>query len=428
MSSMRKLRSTKEIDAFLARLARRAGSVSPDIINRTSAILKDVQKNGDAALLKYTRRFDGHTEINLKKARINKAANKADRETIKALELSAKRIERFHAKQKEASWTVSEPGIRLGQIIRPLDRVGVYVPGGKAVYPSTVLMNVIPAQVAGVPSIALTVPAPGGELNPYVMAAIKIVGVDEVYAVGGAQAVGALAYGTRTIKPVSKICGPGNIYVATAKRMVFGTVDIDMIAGPSEILVMADSSADPSFVAADLLSQAEHDELASSVLVTDSEKLADAVDAEIRKQAASLARRKIISASLRNYGAAIIVRSMDEAVDIANRIAPEHLEVMVRSPRKLLKVLRNAGAIFLGQWCPEPMGDYSAGPNHTLPTGATASWASPLGVYDFIKRTSLLEIDRAGFARLAAPVRLIAEREGLGAHAASVAVRQKKLK
>ena len=324
----------------------------------------------------------------------------------------------------ERTWETKEKGIRLGQIIRPLERVGVYVPGGKASYPSTVLMNVIPAQVAGVPEIAVCVPTPGGEADPNVMAALELLGVEEAYCIGGAQAIAALAYGTRTVKKVDKITGPGNIFVATAKRMVFGEVDIDMIAGPSEILIIADKGTRPSFVAADLLSQAEHDEVASSVLVTDSLELARSVNSELSRQLRRLDRSNIARTSLGKYGAAIIVKDMEEAAEVSNLIAPEHLEVMTKSPRSLLPLLKNAGAIFLGPWTPEPMGDYCAGPNHTLPTGATARWASPLGVYDFLKRTSLLEFTRDGFDSLADTVELMAGQEGLDAHANSVRIRK----
>ena len=425
---MKKITTNKEIEIFLDKLKKRAGSVDSSILETTARILKDMERSGDSALIKYTKKFDGHESIRISAAKIKSLAKKADRKIVEALRLSADRIRKFHLKQRESSWNVKEKGITLGQIIRPLERVGVYVPGGKAVYPSSVLMNVIPAQVAGVEDIAITVPAPGGELNPYVMAAIDIVGVKEVYSVGGAQAVGALAYGTKTIRKVQKIVGPGNIYVATAKRMVFGEVDIDMIAGPSEVLVIADKSADAEFVAADLLSQAEHDELASSVLVTDSSEMADKVMAEVRRQTALLRRKDIVRKSLGRYGAVIVVSDMAKAVEISNRIAPEHLEVMTLSPRKLLPGLRNAGAIFMGKWTPEPLGDYSAGPNHTLPTGATASWASPLGVYDFIKRTSLLEFTREGLMRLADPVIDIAETEGLQAHAQSVRARRDRIK
>ncbi len=424
MSAMRTLTAKKDIDAFVARLKRRAGGVSPGVLRTTQRILAAVRRQGDKALTRYTRQFDGHSRLRLSPSAVARYAGKADGEVLKALELSARRIRRFHERQKEASWSLAEDGIRLGQLIRPLGRVGVYVPGGSASYPSTVLMNVIPAQVAGVDEIALTVPTPGGEVNPCVMAAIEMLGIREVYTVGGAQAVAALAYGTGTIAKADKIVGPGNIYVATAKRMVFGEVDIDMMAGPSEILVIADDSAPPEFIAADLLSQAEHDPLASPVLVTDSRELAGAVNASLGRQLRALKRKDAASASLRKYGAAIVVKDMDAAVALANSIAPEHLEVMTRAPRRLLPKIRNAGAVFLGRWSPEPLGDYAAGPNHTLPTGGTAKWAAPLGVYDFIKRSSVLEFTRKGFLRLSGPVETMAGAEGLDAHARAIRIRK----
>lgn len=422
---MKILTKNREIGDFLGLLRKRGEGVSPDIVKTTGKILDSVRRGGDRAVKRYTRKFDGHTRLRLTPALIRKQAEKADKAVVAALRLSARRIRRFHERQKEKSWSFAEGGIRLGQIIRPLRRVGVYVPGGAAAYPSTVLMNVIPAQVAGVEEIALTVPTPGGEINPYVMAAIKLLGIEEVYSIGGAQAVAALAYGTESIPAVDKIAGPGNIYVAQAKRMVFGTVDIDMIAGPSEILVIADSSAPPEFIAADLLSQAEHDPLASSILVTSSKALAGAVSKELGRQIKELKRSATARKSLKRYGAAIVVKSLEAAAEIANAIAPEHLEVMTRNPRRLLPRLRNAGAVFLGPWSPEPVGDYAAGPNHTLPTGGTARWASPLGVYDFIKRSSLLELTEKGFMGLADAVEKIAGVEGLDAHAASVRIRRK---
>ncbi len=421
---MRTIRTKKEREAFFKKLEKRSQGVSPDILRATENILSSVRSRGDSALKSLTRRFDGHETIRLSPARIATLARKAEPAMVSALQKAAKRIKRFHAHQLDRSWHITEPGIRLGQIVRPLERVGVYVPGGKAAYPSSVLMNVIPALVAGVPEIALAVPTPGGEADPNVMAAIELLGVREVYSIGGAQAVGAFAYGTKSIRKVDKIVGPGNIYVATAKRMVYGEVDIDMIAGPSEILIIADSSANPAFIAADLLSQAEHDELASPVLVTDSLRLAEEVGGEIRERLRKLPKRAIARASLRKYGAAIIVRDMAEAADISNTIAPEHLEVMTGKPKALLPLLKNAGAIFLGPWTPEPLGDYAAGPNHTLPTGATSRWASPLGVYDFLKRTSVLEFTQKGFASLADTVELIAREEGLDAHAESIAIRR----
>jgi histidinol dehydrogenase len=422
---MKIIRTRKEVDTFLRRLAKRGEGVSPKIVKSTENILQAVRRRGDAALAQYTRKFDGHGRTRLTPAEVRKHATRADRSTVKALELSARRIRKFHLRQREKSWSWKEDGIRLGQIIRPLERVGIYVPGGTAAYPSTVLMNVIPAQVAGVQEIAITVPTPEGKINAAVMAAIALLGVEEVYPVGGAQAIAALAYGTKTIRKVDKIVGPGNVYVATAKRMVFGAVDIDLIAGPSEILVVADGTAESSFIAADLLSQAEHDELASSVLVTPSRSLAEEVRGELKGQLSGLPRSGVARKSLSAFGAIILVKDLREACAIVNRIAPEHLEVMTASPGKLLPELKNAGAIFLGKWTPEALGDYSAGPNHTLPTGGTARWASPLGVYDFLKRSSLLEFTQKGFRKLAGTVETIAGSEGLGAHAQAVRIRQK---
>lgn len=421
---MRVLRAKKEIDSFLARLAKRGEGVSPRVARDTERIISSVRKSGDRALVRFTEKFDGHGNLRLTPSTVKRLAEGVDGPVLRSLKLAARRIRKFHERQKEKSWTVREKGARLGQIIRPLARVGVYVPGGKASYPSTVLMNVIPAQVAGVREIALVVPTPKGQANPGVMAAMELLGIKEAYSIGGAQAVAALAYGTETIKKVDKIVGPGNIYVATAKKMVFGAVDIDMIAGPSEILIIADSKAEPRFIAADLLSQAEHDELASPVLVTGSEALALSVIKELSAQLARLSRKEIARESLARYGAVILVKDLREAAAIANRIAPEHLEVMAARPEKLLPMLENAGAIFLGKWTPEPLGDYAAGPNHTLPTGGTARWASPLGVYDFIKRTSLLEFSRAGFMSLAPAVEAVAGMEGLEAHANAVRIRK----
>lgn len=422
---MKILRTRKEITVFLSILRKRASGVSPEIEKAVRNILSDVKKTGDAAVEKYTRKFDGHSlTLKLTPSEVKRSAKMADKRIIKALELSARRIRDFHERQKEKSWSFKKDGALLGQIIRPIERVGVYVPGGKASYPSTVLMNVIPAQVAGVEEIALCVPTPNGEITPYVMAAIELLGVKEAYRIGGAQAVGAMAYGTRGIKKVDKIVGPGNIYVALAKKMVFGEVDIDMIAGPSEILIIADKTANPSFIAADLLSQAEHDEIASGILITDSENMAENVLRELDNQLKSLKRKAIALKSLERFGAVIKTKSIMEAIDIANEIAPEHLEIMTKHPEKDVKHIRNAGAIFLGQWTPEPLGDYSAGPNHTLPTGGTARFSSPLGVYDFIKRTSLLQFDRKSFMLLSDTVEAIADIEGLDAHANTIRIRR----
>jgi histidinol dehydrogenase len=444
---MRLLKQAKEIRAFLQILRERASGSSTGIEEQVKRILSDVRVGGDRAVIAYTEQFDylKVSDLRIKPSEIKKHAEKADSKIVRYLKVAARRIRRFHELQKEKSWHIATPGYKryrldgrtdlksalthgksyaiLGQIVRPLQRVGVYVPGGKASYPSTVLMNVIPAQVAGVQEIALCVPTPKNEINPFVMAAITMLGIKEVYKIGGAQAVGAMAYGTKTIRKVDKIVGPGNIYVATAKKMVFGEVDIDMIAGPSEILIIADSTAVPEFVASDLLSQAEHDELASSVLVTDSPELAVAVENEIVSQLARLERNGITEQALNNYGAIIVAKDMREAARIANEIAPEHLEVITGNPQEFLPLIKNAGAIFLGQWTPESLGDYIAGPNHTLPTGGTARFSSPLGVYDFYKRSSLLSFSREGFLKLAKAVINLSGIEGLSAHGNTVKVR-----
>jgi histidinol dehydrogenase len=425
---MRLIKNEKEIRDFLNVLRDRAAGGSPEIERRVRAILDDVKKHGDRAVRKYTKTFDSlkTDQLTISPKEIEQHAAKAERKVVKALQLSTKRIRAFHERQKEKSWSFFEGGALLGQVIRPLERVGIYIPGGKASYPSTVLMNVIPAQVAGVKKTALCVPTPKGEMNPVVMAAIKLLGVQEVYRIGGAQAIGAMAYGTETIKKVDKIVGPGNIYVATAKKMVFGGVDIDMIAGPSEILIIADASADPVFVAADLLSQAEHDEYASSILITDSRTLAGAVSRELINQLNQLKRREIAKKSLDTYGAIILTKTLTKAADISNAVAPEHLEIMTENADTIVPLIKNAGAIFLGMWTPEALGDYAAGPNHTLPTGGTARFSSPLGVYDFIKRSSLIGFTREGFQRLAGTVKTIADAEGLEAHGNTVRVREER--
>ena len=447
---MRILKKSGEIRDFLLLLRKRASGGTSKVEETVRKILANVRKNGDKSVLTYTEKFDSMKtkDLRIRPAEIKSLARRADRKIVRSLELSAKRVRSFHELQKEGSWFITEPGHRrravgelpataaapqekssplhalLGQIVRPLERIGVYVPGGKASYPSSVLMNVIPAQVAGVNEIALCVPTPGNEVNPHVMAAIEMLGIKEVYRIGGAQAVGAMAYGTGTIKRVDKIVGPGNIYVATAKKLVFGEVDIDMVAGPSEVLVIADNVADPSFIAADLLSQAEHDELASSILVTDSAALAEKVRQELGRQLAQLKRMIIARKSLKNYGAILLAKDMKEAVRLANTIAPEHLEILTEDPFALLPMIRNAGAIFLGPWTPEPLGDYAAGPNHTLPTGGTARFFSPLGVYDFLKRSSLLSFSRDGFMKLAETVLTLSETEGLSAHGNTIRVRR----
>ncbi|MDX9715367.1 MAG: histidinol dehydrogenase [Dissulfurispiraceae bacterium] len=420
------LKGQKETARFLQLLQKRAAGADEKIESAVKKIIADVARSGDKALKKYTAQFDRHKlPLKITKSEIAASAKKADKKVVAALEISACRIWDFHSKQKESSWVIKKEGATLGQLIRPLARAGVYVPGGKASYPSSVLMNVIPAQVAGVKEIAVCVPTPEGMVSPVVMAAIKLLGITEVYRVGGAQAVAALAYGTDTIKRVDKITGPGNIYVATAKKMVFGQVDIDMIAGPSEILIIADETADASFIAADMLSQAEHDEMASSILVTDSSELVKSVQQELNSQFARLIRKDTAKKSLKKYGAVIKTKSIREAVELSNQIAPEHLELMTSDPESLLDSIKNAGAVFMGKWTPEPLGDYSAGPNHVLPTGGTARFSSPLGVYDFIKRTSLLSFTQRGFNAIAETVETLSDSEGLQAHAETVRVRKR---
>jgi histidinol dehydrogenase len=416
----------QQLKTFLMSLKGRASFAGRSGVQKTvEKIINDVKRDGDSAVRKYSLKFDSVSikSISIGRREIDASAKKAGKKFLKALQLSAKRIRVFHELQKEESWYFSEKnGILLGQLIRPVERVGVYVPGGTASYPSTVLMNVIPAQVAGVREIALTVPV-SGTIDPHVAAAIKLLDIKEVYRIGGAQAIAAMAFGTKSIKKVDKIVGPGNIFVATAKKMVYGEVGIDMFAGPSEILIVADSSADPCFVAADLLSQAEHDELASVVLVTNSEKFARKVDQELTIQLKDLKRKNIAKKSIQKYGAMIITKNLTAAINIANLIAPEHLELMTREPARFLSKIRNAGAVFVGDYTPEPVGDYIAGPNHTLPTCGTARFSSPLGVYDFIKRTSLINLKKEGFLSLAKHIENFAEIEGLEAHRNSIRVR-----
>ncbi|MBI3755597.1 MAG: histidinol dehydrogenase [Deltaproteobacteria bacterium] len=416
----------KILDAIL----KRGESDTTGIEEAVKAILKDVRRSGDKSLLKYTERFDGvrvkSKELMVEKREIKKALQKIPKHDLKILELAAKRIEAFHKRQLAKSWAfVEKDGTVLGQMVTAIERIGVYVPGGKAVYPSTVLMNVIPAKIAGVKDVIIATPPSKNGINPYVLAAAYIAGADKVYRVGGAQAIAALAYGTETIPKVDKIVGPGNIYVATAKRLVFGIVDIDMVAGPSEILIINDGSGEPAWIAADLLSQAEHDELASSVLITTSKKMAEAVSKEVAAQLKKLKREVIAKNSIDRYGAIIVAKNLAEAAEISNKIAPEHLELFVEKPFELLKKIRNAGAIFLGHNTPESLGDYMAGPNHTLPTGGTARFSSPLGVEDFIKRSSILAFSPKGLKRLGKDVARFAEIEGLEAHGKSVAVRMK---
>ncbi|WP_221929273.1 histidinol dehydrogenase [Tepidiphilus sp. J10] len=392
-------------------------------------ILRAVRTTGDAAVLEYTRRFDGlaathMAELELPKSALAEAFAALPAEQKDALVRAAERIETFHERQKLEGWVIEEAdGTRLGQKVTPLDRVGLYVPGGRASYPSSVLMNAIPAKVAGVGELIMTVPTPRGEKNPLVLAAAHLTGVDRVFTIGGAQAVGALAYGTQTIPQVDKIVGPGNAYVAEAKRRVFGVVGIDMVAGPSEVLILSDGSGDPAWVAMDLFAQAEHDELAQSILVSTQADFLDAVAEAIERLLPTMPRREVIAASLAHRGALIRVDDLEQAVAIANRIAPEHLELALEDPEPWADKIRHAGAIFLGHWSVEAIGDYCAGPNHVLPTMRSARFSSPLGVYDFQKRTSLVAVSRAGAQKLAPIAATLAQGEGLMAHARSAQMR-----
>ena len=422
---MRIIKDKIELEKFLITLRKRVTGFSQDIERSVEEILLNVKKKGDAAIIKYTKLYDKHDlSLKIEEKDILASASKANAKVVNALRISASRIKDFHERQLETSWSFSNNSSTLGQIIRPLERIGVYVPGGKASYPSTVLMNVIPAQVAGVSEIVICVPSPLGEVDPSVMAAIEMLGIKEVYRIGGAQAIGAMAYGTKSIKKVDKIVGPGNIYVTIAKKKVFGEVDIDMIAGPSEITIVADDSANPAFIAADMLSQAEHDEMASSILITDSNIIVQNVITELSAQIKKLKRRNIAQKSLKRFGAIIKTADLTESLNIANQIAPEHLEILTKNPSEQVKFIKNAGAVFLGQWTPEPLGDYTAGPNHTLPTCGTARFSSPLGVYSFLKRTSLLEFNLKGFIEIADIVEILADAEGLEAHANTIRIRK----
>lgn len=410
-------------------LLRAEAAEDPALRDSVAQIIRKVAERGDAALLEYTRRFDrlevgSVAELRLSVQELAAAAETLDAELLGSLHRAAENIRAFHERQREHGFVDLLPdGTLLGQRVLPLRRVGIYVPGGRAAYPSSVLMNAIPAVVAGVEEIVMVTPAPGGEIEPAVLAAAHLAGVRELYRIGGAQAVAALAYGTETIAPVEKIVGPGNRWVAEAKRQLFGRVDIDMVAGPSEILVIADGSAEPVQVAADLIGQAEHDPDAIAWLVTTEPGLAEAVPAALDRLLAENPRREIASASLAANGVVVIVPDLEAAAAVADLRAPEHLELLVEQPLELAGRIRNAGAIFLGAFSPEPVGDYFAGPNHVLPTGGTARWASPLGVYDFLKRTSLIGYSAARLQRDAADVIRLAEAEGLHGHAAAVRVR-----
>lgn len=416
------------LDALLA-----FDNSTDEAIERTVAdILANVRTVGDAAVLDYTRRFDHldvrtMAELELPASALEAAFDGLPAAQRDALEQAAARVRSYHEKQKIDSWEYTEPdGTRLGQKVTPLDRVGLYVPGGKAAYPSSVLMNALPAKVAGVKELIMVVPTPRGEKNALVLAAAHLSGVDRVFCIGGAQAVAALAYGTQTIPQVDKIVGPGNAYVASAKRRVFGTVGIDMVAGPSEVLIIADGSGDPDWTAIDLFAQAEHDELAQSILLCPDAAYLDRVAASIAKLLPTMPRKEVIAASLSGRGALIHVSDLDEACVIANRIAPEHLELSVENPRALVDKIRHAGAIFMGHYCSESLGDYCAGPNHVLPTSRSARFSSPLGVYDFQKRSSLIEVSEAGAQALGPIAATLAHGEGLTAHARAAELRLKR--
>lgn len=415
----------QDLDAMLA-----WDSVSDDaVFNTVNGILKDVRKRGDDAVVEYTNRFDrmsvaGMAELEIPLARLQTALTAIPAAQRAALEEAAHRIRAYAEHQKMDSWSYTEAdGTLLGQQVTALDRVGLYVPGGKAAYPSSVLMNAVPAKVAGVPELIMVVPTPDGEVNELVLAAAAIAGVDRVFAIGGAQAVAALAYGTQTVPQVDKVVGPGNIYVATAKRMVYGTVGIDMIAGPSEILVVCDGKTNPDWIAMDLFSQAEHDEDAQSILVCPDADFIEQVKASITRLLEEMPRKTIISKSLEGRGVLIQVQDMDEAVKVANYIAPEHLELSVENPREMAAQIRHAGAIFMGRYTAEAVGDYCAGPNHVLPTSRTARFSSPLGVYDFQKRSSLIDCSAQGASALGKIASVLAHGEGLTAHGRSAEYR-----
>ena len=412
---------------LINQLKARSGEIDRKVTSAVTDILNNVKQNGDDAVREYTLKFDGHmpSKFEISREEIDSSPDKCDRDFILALYKAADNIRDFHARQKQQSWLEpKQNGVILGQRIRGLKRVGVYVPGGTAAYPSSVLMNVIPAKIAGVKEIVMvTPPQKDGTANPDILAAAKIAGDDRVFLMGGAQAVAALAYGTQSVPKVDKIVGPGNIFVATAKKLLYGTVDIDMIAGPSEILIVADKSANPKFLAADLMSQAEHDKMASAILLTTSEETANETAKELSRQMQTLERRDIIEQSLNDFGAIIVCKDISEAVDFANELAPEHLELAVENPMEYIGRVDNAGSVFLGHYSPEPLGDYFAGPNHVLPTSGTARFFSPLSVDSFIKKSSFIYYTEPALSEAKDDIIKLAETEGLTAHANSIKVR-----
>lgn len=427
---LKKVYYENNLEVIMNNLNGRKEGINKNVNEAVEEILENVKNNGDEALIEYAKKFDGFNisdinDIIVKKEEIDSGANAVGENFIRILNRTKQQITEFHKNQIEKSWSIyKENGVIMGQVVRPLKRIAVYVPGGTAAYPSTVMMNVIPAKLAGVKEIIMVTPVKeDGKVPDVILAAAKVCGIETIYKVGGAQAIGAVAYGTKTIKKVDKIVGPGNIYVATAKKLVFGTVAIDMIAGPSEVLVIADKKANPKYIAADLMSQAEHDKLASAILITTSEELAEKVDKELERQLAYLERKGIIEDSLDNFGATIIVKNLDEAFEVANEIAPEHLEILVEDPISQLPKVQNAGSIFLGENSPEPLGDYMSGTNHVLPTSGTAKFYSALGVYDFVKYSSYSYYPREILKTFKDDVVEFANLEGLDAHANSIKVR-----
>ncbi|WHX25239.1 histidinol dehydrogenase [Virgibacillus halodenitrificans] len=417
-------------EAFLQQKNTRSTQLDVQLNDVVQEIIREVREKGDRALYNYTEAFDS---VNLENLIVSEKEFKEANELVtddflSALKQAKSNIKDFHEAQKEKSWFYTKPdGIMLGQKVTPLERVGVYIPGGKAAYPSTALMNIIPAQLAGVEEIVITTPPqPNGKVNPYVLAAANELGIQTVFKIGGAQAIAALAYGTETIKKVAKIVGPGNAYVARAKKWVYGDVAIDMIAGPSEICIFADKSAPPSYIAADLLSQAEHDESATSICITTDREVANKVNSEIEKQVQQLERKDIIQKSLEINGRIILVNDLSEGFQLINSIAPEHLQLMIENPMDNLHAIKHAGAIFLGNYSPEPLGDYFAGPNHTLPTNGTAKFSSPLGVYDFVKRSSIINYSSSALDKATNSIIKLANTEGLTAHANSIEIRKGK--
>ena len=412
------------------KLNNRKEEISIEVNNAVNDIINNIRMNGNQALIDYCQKFDGYqikTEQDFIVSEEEKEAaiKQVDQDYIRILERTKQQLIDFHINQVDKSWSLfKDNGVIMGQMVRPIERVALYVPGGTAAYPSTVLMNAIPAKLAGVKDLVIITPVKeDGKVHPVIIAAAKVAGVDTIYKFGGAQGVGAIAYGTETIEKVDKIVGPGNIYVATAKKLCYGIVDIDMVAGPSEVLVIADDNANPKYIAADLMSQAEHDKLASAMLVTTSQELIEKVNAELHRQMSYLSRKEIIEESLKNYGGAILVETLDEAFEVSNYLAPEHLEVLVDDPVNTLPKIKNAGSIFLGEYSPEPLGDYMSGTNHVLPTGGTAKFYSALGVYDYVKYSSYSYYPKAVLETFKDDVQTFANSEGLDAHANSIAVR-----